>query len=48
MHQNPRTVELPRAEPIDETYRDDYRNATASVWRRLDLYQSQLLANNPD
>lgn len=48
VHQNPRTVELPDAEPIEDAFLADFRETTASVWRQLDLYQQTLLANNTD
>lgn len=51
VHQNPRTVELPDAEPIDKQYLDDFRETTARFWHQLDLYegtQGTLLASNSD
>ena len=48
VHQNPRTVELPDAEPIDNAYLENFRATTASVWRQLDLYEVMLLADNAD
>jgi murein DD-endopeptidase MepM/ murein hydrolase activator NlpD len=48
VHRNPRTVELPDAEPIDRNYLDDFRGKSASLWRQLDLYQGTLLARNDE
>jgi murein DD-endopeptidase MepM/ murein hydrolase activator NlpD len=39
VHRNPRTVALPAADPVPAQYTDDFRAATASLWRQLDLYQ---------
>ena len=35
-HRNPRTVDLPEAEPIAEQYRDDFERETSSLLARLD------------
>jgi murein DD-endopeptidase MepM/ murein hydrolase activator NlpD len=39
VHRNPRTVPLPPAEPVPAEYQDDFRTATATLWRQLDLYR---------
>jgi len=46
VHQNPRTVDLPEAEPIAREYLADFQASTASLWHQLDLYQGSLLAQN--
>jgi murein DD-endopeptidase MepM/ murein hydrolase activator NlpD len=38
VHRNPRTVSLPPADPIPAEHQEDFRAATASLWRQLDLY----------
>jgi murein DD-endopeptidase MepM/ murein hydrolase activator NlpD len=48
VHQNPRTVDLPDAEPIDREYLSSFRTAAAPLWHQLDLYQSTLLASNEE
>jgi murein DD-endopeptidase MepM/ murein hydrolase activator NlpD len=44
-HQNPRTVELPDAEPIADQYLADFQSASTSLWRQLDLHSAPLLAS---
>jgi murein DD-endopeptidase MepM/ murein hydrolase activator NlpD len=39
VHRHPRTVALPPADPVPAEYNDDFRAATTSLWRQLDLYQ---------
>ena len=46
VHQNPRTVDLPDAEPIAREYLAGFQEASRSLWRQLDLYQGPLLASN--
>lgn len=48
VHQNPRTVELPDAEPIDPAYLADFEDESDSLWRQLDLYRGTLLADLTD
>lgn len=48
VHQNPRTVDLPEANPIDAKYLADFRERSAALWRQLDLYQGTLLAQNTE
>jgi murein DD-endopeptidase MepM/ murein hydrolase activator NlpD len=48
VHRNPRTVELPDAEPILDEYREDFMANSASLWRQLDLYETTQLAQNVD
>lgn len=45
VHRNPRTVELPAADPVPATLRASFERATARLWRQLDLYQSTHLVN---
>lgn len=45
VHRNPRTVELPAAEPVPAEHRAGFERATARLWRQLDLYQTTQLAN---
>ncbi len=44
VHRNPRTVDLPEAEPIAEQYRADFERSTASLAARLDALTSTQLA----
>ena len=39
VHRNPRTVQLPPADPVPAEYQADFRATTATLWRQLDLYQ---------
>jgi murein DD-endopeptidase MepM/ murein hydrolase activator NlpD len=48
VHQNPRTVDLPEAEPIAKEYLADFDAASAPLWRQLDLYQGVLFASGSD
>jgi murein DD-endopeptidase MepM/ murein hydrolase activator NlpD len=48
VHQDPRTVELPDADPIPEQFRADFMEKSAGLWRQLDLYESTRLAQNID
>jgi len=41
VHRNPRTVSLPPADPVAAEYQEDFRAATASFWRQLDLYDNR-------
>jgi murein DD-endopeptidase MepM/ murein hydrolase activator NlpD len=41
VHRNPRTVSLPPADPVAAEYQEDFRAATASLWRQLDLYDNR-------
>jgi murein DD-endopeptidase MepM/ murein hydrolase activator NlpD len=45
VHRNPRTVELPAADPVPPGLRASFERATARLWRQLDLYQTTHLAN---
>jgi murein DD-endopeptidase MepM/ murein hydrolase activator NlpD len=38
VHRNPRTVELPPAEPIPPEHQHEFRMATEPLWRQLDLF----------
>jgi hypothetical protein len=40
VHRNPRTVSLPPADPIPAENQEDFRAATATYWRQLDLYDN--------
>jgi murein DD-endopeptidase MepM/ murein hydrolase activator NlpD len=44
VHRNPRTVDLPKAMPIDERYRADFKRSTAKVLARLDQLSRTRLA----
>jgi murein DD-endopeptidase MepM/ murein hydrolase activator NlpD len=48
VHQNPRTVDLPEAQPIAREYLADFDAAAAPLWRQLDLYQGVLFASGSD
>lgn len=48
VHQNPRTVELPDAEPIAREYLAAFETHAAPLWRQLDLYQQSLFASTAD
>ena len=48
VHRDPRTVELPDAEPIPEQFRADFMAQSVGLWRQLDLYQSTQVARNVD
>jgi murein DD-endopeptidase MepM/ murein hydrolase activator NlpD len=48
VHRNPRTVELPEADPIAEQYLADFQAASQSLWRQLDLQRGPLLAAGSD
>lgn len=45
VHRNPRTVELPDAEPIAEKYRERFLASVEPVLRELDLYKQTQLAS---
>jgi murein DD-endopeptidase MepM/ murein hydrolase activator NlpD len=47
-HKNPRTVELPAADPVPAEYRDDFIAATSPLWHQIDLYQQAQLAATAD
>ena len=47
-HRNPRTVPLPPADPVPAEYQDDFRTATDTLWRQLDLYQVQPRRSRPN
>jgi murein DD-endopeptidase MepM/ murein hydrolase activator NlpD len=47
-HQNPRTVELPDAQPIAPEYLADFEASAAALWHQLDLYQGSLFAATVD
>jgi murein DD-endopeptidase MepM/ murein hydrolase activator NlpD len=40
VHRNPRTVSLPPADPIPAENQENFRAATATYWRQLDLYDN--------
>jgi murein DD-endopeptidase MepM/ murein hydrolase activator NlpD len=48
VHQNPQTVDLPAAEPIDPAYLGDFRVSTAGLWHQLDLFEGTRLASTSD
>jgi murein DD-endopeptidase MepM/ murein hydrolase activator NlpD len=45
VHRNPRTVELPEAEPIPEAWRGDFLAAAEPLLQRLDRYRTTRLAS---
>jgi murein DD-endopeptidase MepM/ murein hydrolase activator NlpD len=47
-HRNPRTVELPKAEPIDEQYRQDFERRTEAHLARLDQLSRTRLVQASD
>jgi murein DD-endopeptidase MepM/ murein hydrolase activator NlpD len=48
VHRNPRTVDLPDADPIARQYLADFQAKSATYWHQLDLYEGTLLASNSD
>lgn len=48
VHQNPRTVDLPDAEPIAAEYLADFEAKSSPLWHQLDVYQGSLLASVND
>jgi murein DD-endopeptidase MepM/ murein hydrolase activator NlpD len=47
VHRNPRTVELPPADPVPEAWRPQFSAATSALWRQLDaLPDSRIAATN--
>jgi murein DD-endopeptidase MepM/ murein hydrolase activator NlpD len=48
VHRNPRTVELPPADPVPAEYFDDFKAQSASLWQQLDVYQQNRFAGNRD
>jgi murein DD-endopeptidase MepM/ murein hydrolase activator NlpD len=48
VHRNPRTVDLPEAEPIAERYRADFERTTAALVTRLDTLSGTRLAQADD
>ncbi len=48
VHQNPRTVSLPPADPVPAQYHQDFVAQSAKLWRQLDLYQQTRLASSVD
>ena len=45
VHRNPRTVALPKADPIDERYRADFMADTASIIEELEQFKRTQLAS---
>jgi len=41
VHRNPRTVDLPAADPVPAKYESEFRAATDRLWRELDLFSSE-------
>lgn len=39
VHRNPRTVQLPAADPVPAKYQDDFVARTATLWHQLDVYE---------
>lgn len=44
VHRNPRTVELPAADPIKDAYRDDFLAAAASILQELSQFKTTQVA----
>jgi murein DD-endopeptidase MepM/ murein hydrolase activator NlpD len=47
-HKNPRTVQLPPADPVPAEYQHDFHATMAPLWRQLDLYEQAYLAAAAD
>jgi murein DD-endopeptidase MepM/ murein hydrolase activator NlpD len=47
-YQNPRTVELPDAQPIAPQYLADFEAKSSALWHQLDLYEGMLFASVGD
>lgn len=45
VHRNPRTVDLPPAEPVPSEHAEDFRAETAPLWQRLDTERELRLAD---
>jgi len=48
VHQDPRTVILPDADPIPDEFRADFMAKSADLWRQLELFGTTQLAQNVD
>ena len=44
VHRNPRTVELPPADPVPEAYRDEFFSSARPLWEQLDAFRSTWIA----
>jgi len=44
VHRNPRTVELPPADPVDPSYRAHFTETANAMWRQLDAFRSAWVA----
>lgn len=44
VHRNPRTVELPPADPVPAAYRDEFFSAARPLWEQLDAFRSTWIA----
>ena len=47
VHRNPRTVELPAADPIDPAFREDFLRTSAPILQRLERFKATRLASLP-
>jgi murein DD-endopeptidase MepM/ murein hydrolase activator NlpD len=48
VHRNPRTVQLPPADPVPAEYHQEFIAQTESLWKRLDLFKTSSVARNDD
>ncbi len=44
VHRNPRTVDLPPADPVPEAYRARFAEASGALWQRLDAFRRTVVA----
>jgi murein DD-endopeptidase MepM/ murein hydrolase activator NlpD len=44
VHRNPRTVDLPPAEPVPEDFRPQFAQASSALWQQLDAFRSTWVA----
>jgi murein DD-endopeptidase MepM/ murein hydrolase activator NlpD len=47
VHRNPRTVELPAADPIDPAFREDFLRTSAPILQQLERFKATRLASLP-
>ena len=45
MHRNPRTVELPQADPIDQRYRQQFLATVEPILQELEKFKNTQLAS---
>ena len=44
VHRNPRTVDLPPADPVPESYRAQFAESSGVLWQRLDAFRRTVVA----